>query len=368
VRTTGLAVCLGCVIVPAALARPTTIDASDLARATLTRRQQIPAVRYELRWERFPPRLPPGAPKPGEDGAYTGTGLVVLDVPGGRIRADWDERTPIRGRAERLSRIRESIRFDGWEQTAYSVTDWDAAAAPAEPAVGRVFAGEWGRSARWPYQFVPLAWAHGLVVPATGIEVGPFPATWRPAEDRFTVSCVDVVGGRARVVVVFRDQTAVGRPFLWVDPADGAVLRSFTPFGKGGGTGITMRYQDTPHGRLRLPAGWEYVAYSADEPAAVVERVTVTAVRFDPPLADDFRVPLRPGMTVEREGRTWRVSADGELVSLPAADAPPPVAQRTPPPPVDLLHVLQSLALLTASAGLVVGLLYVRWRWLRITW
>lgn len=284
------------------------------------KRRTIPAARYALRWALFPAEVRPGAPKPGEDGAYTGSGAAVVDVPNGRVRVDQDELMHFRNRPERLSRVRQTFRFDGRDQFAYLVIDLDATKAPAEPKVERVFVGEWGQTMRWPGGFNPLLWGHGLVAPADGSHAGPFPQAWRPGPGRFRPSGREDVAGRA--CVVLRDTAETSKTTLWVDAEHGGVVRVRTVYDSGGTRETTVTYRDTPHGRL--PAGWEEGTGKADRPVVVERRVTVESVAFDPPAADaEFRVTLTPGMIVEDRGASSRVAADGNLELLnPPVGAP----------------------------------------------
>jgi len=274
----------------------------------------VPAARYELRWETFPTKVRPGELKPGEDGAFTGTGLVILDHAGGRVRADQDDRYRILNRPERLHRIRQSVRYDGREQSALLTMD-PAATAPAEPAAKRVFVGAWGDAMRWPAEFAPLMLGHGLVVPDGGPQTGPFPYAWRVTADRYQHAGREDVAGRACAVVRDTAASETVPTTLWVDLADGAVVRARTGWPGGTTQEVAVTYRDTPHGRL--PAGWEAIATRKDRPAAVERKVTVTAIGFDPPTADDFRVPYRPGMIVDRGGRSWMAGAGGELSLIP---------------------------------------------------
>ncbi len=276
-------------------------------------RRTIPATRYALRWELFPTEVRPGAPKPGEDGAYTGSGAAVVDVPNGRVRVDQDELMHFRNRPERLSRVRQTFRFDGRDQFAYLAIDLDAAKAPAEPKVEPVYVGDWGRAMRWPGGFDPLLWAHGLTAPVIGWHAGPFPQAWQPGPGRFQPSGREDVAGRA--CVVFRDAAATSKTTLWVDAEHGGVVRMRAVYESGGARETTVAYRDTPRGRL--PAGWEEGTAKANGSAVVERRVTVESVAFEPPAADaEFRVAFTPGMIVENRGASSRVTADGSLELL----------------------------------------------------
>ena len=107
--------------------------AEDLARV-LGRwdqlRQAAPVVKYVVRSEWFPPQIKPGDPKPGEDGAYTGTGVVLLDPAKGRLRVDKDELFHFTNAKYRLSRVRSTLRYDGREQWSAAAINNDAAIAP----------------------------------------------------------------------------------------------------------------------------------------------------------------------------------------------------------------------------------------------
>lgn len=288
--------------------------ADDAAFAAWERRQGVPATKYALRWELIPTAGRPGAPKPGEDGAYTGSGTAILDVPTGRVRVDQDERVHFTNRPERLSRLRQTFRFDGRDQSAFHVIDFDAAAAPAEPKVETAFVGDWGEAMRWPIGFDPLAWAHGLVSPGRP-EDGPFPQAWRPAAGRFRATGREDMAGRT--CVVFRD-TSAPNTTLWVDAADGAVAKVRLAFASGGGRETAVTYRDTPHGRL--PAGWEESTARVAGPPVVGRRVLVGAVTFEPAAATDFQLAPSPGTIVEGRGRWARVAADGTLEPI----TPPP--------------------------------------------
>ncbi|QDU22385.1 hypothetical protein [Urbifossiella limnaea] len=345
-RITGLLLCLVCVYTAGVSARQPAVPLETWAG-----RQQLPATRYELRWEKFPA----GEPTPHDDRAFTGTGLVILDAAGGRTRVDQDERLRFKNRPGQLNRVRQSVRYDGQEQTCFFKME-PAANAAEEPAGVKVAVGVWGGSMHWPDEFAPLAWAHGLVVPSGGPQIGPFPTAWWPTSERFRPAGTDVIDGRP--CAVLRDATAAEgvTATLHVDAADGAVLRTSRVRAGGSTQVVAVTYRDTPHGRL--PAGWEVTNTRPGQPPAVEAKVTVSAARFDPPAADDFRVALRPGMYVERQGQTWSVGPEGVQVPLESSEGERPTLMARALAVVGPIGFLG----LVMAACLVVGLLALRRR------
>ena len=296
-----------------AAAQPPADDVSRVVGQWERRRQEVPAVRYVVRWEEFPTGLGPGDPKPGEAGAFTGSGVVTLDPPNDRLRVDRDELLHFANRRERLGRVRSTVRYDGREQFTSLAIDHAAAATPPDPAYGHVEivpAGHGGTG--WPDEFDPLLWGHGLVRAHSDTSGGASPFGWRAERGRFLSGGRDVVGDRP--CVVLRDTAAAEgtEVTLWVDSEHGGVVRRRAT-GNGGRTGETMvTYRETAHGRL--PSAWVMSAANPGRQPVVVRRVRVESVNFDPPVTDeDYRIALRPGMEVYKPGRLYRVGGDGSL-------------------------------------------------------
>ena len=307
-----------------ASAQPLADDSARVTGRWDQLRQAAPAVRYSVRWEMFPTQIKPGDPKAGENGALTGSGVVLLDPAKGRLRVDKDELLRLANRRERVSRGRMTIRYDGREQSSALVLDLDAAAAPTEPAYRDVEIGPWGASMRWPDEFNPLLWGHGLVWTSRDTADGGFPLAWRVEPGRFRPIGREEVGGRA--CVVFRDTAARdgSTETLWIDDERGVIVRRREERPNGGVKEIGVAYQETPHGWL--PKAWEETEGRPGQPPAVGRRVRVEAVTFDPPVAEDeYRIALRPGMGVRRQGWYARVADDGSLEPMPSAGPDQPV-------------------------------------------
>ncbi|HEX4611839.1 MAG TPA: hypothetical protein VH092_26830 [Urbifossiella sp.] len=304
---------------PLAAARPPADDAARVLARWERLRQEAPAVRYTLRSEWFPANLKSDAPKPGEGGAYTGTGVVLFDPANGRLRVDTDERHHFQNRRERLSRVRTTIRYDGREQSAGMVIDVDAATAPADPVFRNISVGPWGLSMGWPDQFDPLLWGHGRAWTPRDTGARTFPLGWRVGPAQFQPVGREGVDGR--VCVVLRD-TAAGHDRterLWVDDERGGIVRWRTEWPSGRSVETAVAYQETPRGWF--PWSWEETSTPPGQPPALRRRVRVEAVEFDPPVAaDDFRLQLRPGMRVHTEKGETETGADGSLEPIHPAD------------------------------------------------
>jgi hypothetical protein len=287
-----------------ASARPPADAAADVL-ARWAERRAVPVARYTVRWEWFP-ATKPGDPKPGEGGAYTGTGSATLDAADGRVRVDQDELLHLGNRRERLSRARHSSRHDGRELSMYLVIDNDAATAPVEPQVQHLSVEPWGRGWRWPGEFEPLLWGHGLI--RVGADTPP--AGWAVAAGRFVRDGQETIDGRP--CVALRDSAA--RPgtaeTIWADPGrGGAVVRHRRLSASGWAEEVTVTYRPTERGWL--PAGWVNTSTKPGGPPVVTRRTTVEAVSFAPPSADEFRVTPPVGATVSTPGGRFLVAADG---------------------------------------------------------
>ncbi|CAN0204505.1 unnamed protein product, partial [Phaeothamnion confervicola] len=280
-------------------------------------RQAAPVVSYAVRWDRFPPDLKPDGPKPGEDGAYTGSALVLLDPTRKRLRMDKDEITHFLNRRERLSRVRTVHRYDGNEQSFAHVIDNDAAKAPVEPVFPSVWLDPWGQSVRCTDEFNPLFWGHGLIW--TGW-VTALPFDWRAGPGQFRSAGREEVEGRVCIILHDTTARAESKETLWVDDERGVIARWRIERANGHGAEIRIRYQETPHGWL--PQTWERWEREPGRPPSVVRRVRVEALTFDPAVSDDdFRIALRPEMTVHRNGFALRVRDDGTVEPEPIPPA-----------------------------------------------
>ena len=147
------------------------------------------------------------------------------------------------------------------------------------------------------------------------------PLSWRAAPGRFLSAGREQVGGRT--CIVLRDTAAQtdSRETLWVDDERAVIVRwrSARP---NKSVEIGVEYQQTPHGWL--PRAWERTEMQPAHPPTVSRRVTVTSVAFSPPVtADDFRIALRPEMTVRRDGVAVRVRDVGSLE--PESPGPDPM-------------------------------------------
>lgn len=287
-------------------AQPPNDDATRIVAGWDQLRQAAPVVRYMIRWDSFPLNLKPDAPKPGEDGAYTGSAIVLFDPARRRLRVDTDYIFHFTGFQERLSRMRMIHRYDGREQSIAEGIDKDAAKALVEPVFQHIEFGPWGSTVRWPDEISPLFWAHGLIW--TSRTPGP-PFDWRPKPGQFRAAGREEVEGRTCVVL---HDTTEAKETLWVDDERGVITRRRIEWAKGSGDEIRIRYQDTPHGWL--PQTWEQSNQNPGQPPVVTNRVRVETITFDPVVSDDdfrddFRIALRPEMEPEPAPfdtlRTW---------------------------------------------------------------
>ncbi|QJW95504.1 hypothetical protein [Frigoriglobus tundricola] len=304
------------VLAPAG-AQPPNDDAARMVARWDQLRRAAPVVSYVIRWDSFPTNPNPDAPKPGEDGAYTGSALVLLDPTRKRLRMDKDEITHILNRRERLSRVRTIHRYDGNEQSFAQAHDFDAAKAPIEPVFPSIWLGPWGSSARLTDEFGPLFWVHGLIWTE---RVTALPFDWRAKPGQFRSSGREAVEGRACIILHDTTARTESKETLWVDDERGVIVRWRIERANGYGAEIRIRYQETPHGWL--PQTWERSDLRPDRPPAVARRVRVEALTFDPVVSDDdFRIALRPEMTVHRNSFALRVRDDGTLEPEPTPPA-----------------------------------------------
>ena len=298
-------------------AQPPTDDAARIMAKWDQLRQTAPVVSYSVRWERIPSDLKPDAPKPGEDGAYTGSALVVLDPARKRLRMDKDEIIHFLNRRERLSRVRTIHRYDGAEQAFAHVIDLDATKAPVEPDVRSVTLGPWGQSARWSDEFNPLFWARGLIWTFRTKEL---PFDWRAKPGQFRSAGREEIEGRACIVLHDTAAEPEAKETLWVDDERGVIVRRRDEQTNGHSYETRIRYQETPRGWL--PQTWERLDLQPGQPSVVVGRFRVEAFTFDPVVSDDdFRIALRPEMSVSRNGFPVRVRDDGTLDPEPTGPA-----------------------------------------------
>jgi hypothetical protein len=306
---------------PRAAGPPPVDDASRVVRLWEARRNAIPFVRYTIRWEVFPLRQKPGDPKPGEDGAYTGTAVVILDMPNSRLRVDQDELVHFSNRPERLSRVRLTLRYDGREQFSASAIDNDATTAPPEPDYETVYISPWGRNGvGWSLELNPILWGHGLLGMPRGGSYVNVPFAWQVEPGRFVPEGNEVVGGRR--CIVFRDTTAPEGSVetFWADTEHGGVVRRRYESKNGISSQTDMTFQQTRNGWL--PSGWTESSTSPGQGPVIARRTRVEAVNFDPPAREDeFRIVLRRGMTVSRPGQSFTVRADGGLEGIDARAA-----------------------------------------------
>jgi hypothetical protein len=277
-------------------------------------RRSIPAIRYEFRWTTVDPRLEPGDPRPDENGGLPGMGLLLLDPANRRLRADHDFPVFVGGR---LRKVRDSIRYDGQKQFTFMVFDSSGDAAQTEAEVREVNIAPWDRaSMRWPADYSPCLWAHGL--PWTESELGArvFPFDWNDQPNRFAVEGTGEIDGRECLIVRDRSISGDRQERLWVDAGrGGAIVRRTNVHTDGEISETTLTYQETAQGWL--PSRWTRTSRKPGEQPRLDRRVRIERLVLSPPTSvDDFRVALRPGMEVSRPENLYKVGDDGTLIPV----------------------------------------------------
>jgi hypothetical protein len=297
---------------------PTEAEVARVTGLWEQRRQSVHFARYVLKWEWFPIPLPPNSPQPGEDGAFTGTGVVLLDFDNRRLRVDDDERFHNQHRRERLSRWRRSLRYDGLEQFRLRCYDNDDKTAPADPTWTHVEIGPWDQSSLGGFvDRGPLLWGHGFLWPGQDGNVQQFPLDRVAPPERFVAVGRDRIDGRQCVILRDEPDHPESLVFLWVDPERaGAIVRRRIVSQDGATSETTLTYRQTSQGWF--PSGWASTHTKPGQSTAMMWRARVESVTFNKPVPpSEFQIALQPGMEISMRNRSYRVEPDASLTLVP---------------------------------------------------
>ena len=280
------------------------------------RRGAARTVRYTIKWELFPSGLRPGDPKPGTNGLYTGTSQLLLNFEKGRYRYDRDG--VFRSAGTTLVRELRTHRYDGREEyTALDIISLSAI-RPIEPTHANI--GPWTSAFTEFREVAPPLWGHGIHWTHQDSDAERFPLSLTRQPDRYTITRREVIERRPHVVL----QDSAARPgtihTLHCEPArGGAVVRERIEDARSVSE-LTVSYRDTPAGWFAEQ--WTFHDGAPGEPLRESSRYQVELFELNPTVTDgDFRIVLRPGMGVTKDGRPYRAAADGTLTPV-VADNP----------------------------------------------